>query len=393
MLTRIVSAEKMAKNIVVLGGGVGGLVASNKLRKKLSKEYQIFLIDRRAQFEFTPSYLWVMTGWRQPNQIMKDLSRLNRKGINYINAEVTKIDPENRIIKTSVKDFNYDYLVISLGADLVPDAVPGFSDSAYNIYDLNDLTHLKEVLNQFSHGTVAVLISSVPFKCPAAPYEAALLVDYFLRKKGVRKNVGIRLYTPEPFPMPVAGSVVGNSVKKILEQQEIGFQSKVKPVSIDAKKRRIVFEKGEEAVFDLLLGVPTHRSASVVRENKELIDSSGWVPVDKGSLKTRYDDLYAIGDIAAIKLPSGMMLPKAGVFAHNHAEVVAHNIATDIEGGSKTEFGGKGFCFLETGYGKAGFVSGNFYTAPATTVKLCSPSRIWHWGKILFEKYWMWRWF
>ena len=92
-------------------------------------------------------------------------------------------------------------------------------------------------------------------------------------------------------------------------------------------------------MFDLLLGVPTHRSASVVRENKELTDQSGWVPVDKGSLKTRYDDLYAIGDIAAIKLPSGMMLPKAGVFAHSQAEVVAHNIVADIEGGSKTEFG------------------------------------------------------
>jgi len=384
---------KMAKNIVVLGGGVGGLVASNKLRKKLSKEYQIFLIDRRTQFEFTPSYLWVMTGWRQPNQIMKELSRLDRKGINYINAEVTKIDPENRTVKTSVKDFNYDYLVISLGADLVPDAVPGFSDSAYNIYDLNHLTRLNEALNQFSHGTLTVLISSVPFKCPAAPYEAALLADYFLRKRGVRKNVGIRVYTPEPFPMPVAGPVVGDSVKEILEKQDIGFQSTVKPVSIDAKKKRIVFEKGEEAVFDLLLGVPTHRSASVVRENKELTDQSGWMPVDKGSLKTRYDDLYAIGDIAAIKLPSGMMLPKAGVFAHSQAEVVAHNIVADIEGGSKTEFGGKGFCFLETGYGKAGFASGNFYTAPTTTVKLRSPSRIWHWVKILFEKYWMWRWF
>src|SRR3989337_4109588 len=177
----------------------------------------------------------------------------------------------------------------------------------------------------------------------------------------------------------------------MLEKRDIGFLSAMKTTSIDTKRKRIVFEEGEEAVFDLLLGVPTHRSASVVRENKELIDQSGWMPVDKGTLKTRYDDLYAIGDIAAIKLPSGMMLPKAGVFAHYQAEVVAHNIVADIEGGSKTEYAGKGFCFLETGYGKAGFASGNFYTAPTTTVKLRSPSRIWHWGKILFEKYWMWR--
>jgi len=383
----------MAKNIVVLGGGVGGLVASNRLRKKLGKEYQIFLVDRRAQYEFTPSYLWVMLGWREPNQIMKDLNRQNKKGISYLNAEVTEIDPENRMVKTSVKDLNYDYLVVSLGADLVPYAVPGFSDAAYNIYDLNHLTRLKEALTQVSHGTLAVLISSLPFKCPAAPYEAALLSDYFLRKRGVRNNVGIRIYTPEPLPMPVAGPIVGNAIKKILEQRNIGFHSTVKAVSIDAKKKRIVFEKGEEAGFDLLLGVPMHRSAAVVRETKELIDQSGWVPVDKGTLKTHYDDLYAIGDIAAIKLPSGMMLPKAGVFAHYEAEVVAHNIVADIEGGSKTEFDGRGYCFLETGYGKAGFASGNFYTAPTTTVKLRSPSRIWHLGKILFEKYWMWRWF
>jgi sulfide:quinone oxidoreductase len=110
-------------------------------------------------------------------------------------------------------------------------------------------------------------------------------------------------------------------------------------------------------------------------------------------MRTRYDDVFAIGDVAAIKLPSGMTLPKAGVFAHYQAEVVTHNIVADIQGGSKTEFDGRGYCFLETGYGKAGFASGNFYTAPTTTVKLRSPSRIWHLGKILFEKYWMWRWF
>lgn len=383
----------MAKNIVVLGGGVGGLVASNRLRKKLGEDYEVFLVDRRTQYEFTPSYLWVMTGCRKPSQITKDLSRLSGKGISYLNAEVTKIDPDNRLIKTSVKDLNYDHLIISLGADLAPDAVPGFADSTYNIYDLNHLARAKDALNVFSYGNLTILISSVPFKCPAAPYEAALLADDFLRKKKVRNNVKIQVYTPEPYPMPVAGPVVGEGVKNALAQRNIDFHPTMKTASIDSKKKRIVFEKGEEADFDLLLGVPTHRSAAVVREAKGLVDQSGWVPVDKGTLKTSYDDVYAIGDIAAIKLPSGMMLPKAGVFAHNQAEAVVHNIVAEIQGGSKTEFDGRGFCFLESGSGKAGFASGNFYTAPTTTVKLRSPSRMWHWGKILFEKYWMWRWF
>lgn len=383
----------MGKNIVVLGSGVGGLVAANRLKKKLGKKHQVFLIDRKTQYEFTPSFLWVPVGWRKPSQIMKDLSGLSRKGIGYMNAEVTKIDPENREVKTSAKDVNYDYLIVSLGADLVPQAVPGFLDAAFNLYDLNHLTQLRDTLAQLSHGTLTILISSTPFRCPAAPYEAALLVDAFLRKKGVRKNVGIQVYTPEPFPMPVAGQAVGDAVKSILEQRDIKFYPSMKPVSVNAKKKQIDFERGDQVGFDLLMGVPVHKSAAVVRETKELSDQSGWVPVDKGTMRTRYDDVFAIGDVTAIKLPSGMMLPKAGVFAHYQAEVVTHNIVADIQGGSKTEFDGRGYCFLETGHGKAGFASGNFYSAPTTTVKLRSPSRIWHWGKILFEKYWMWRWF
>jgi sulfide:quinone oxidoreductase len=193
--------------------------------------------------------------------------------------------------------------------------------------------------------------------------------------------------------MPVAGQAVGDAVKSILEQRDIKFYPSMKPVSVNAKKKQIDFERGDQVGFDLLMGVPVHKSAAVVRETKELSDQSGWVPVDKGTMRTRYDDVFAIGDVTAIKLPSGMMLPKAGVFAHYQAEVVTHNIVADIQGGSKTEFDGRGYCFLETGHGKAGFASGNFYSAPTTTVKLRSPSRIWHWGKILFEKYWMWRWF
>lgn len=117
------------------------------------------------------------------------------------------------------------------------------------------------------------------------------------------------------------------------------------------------------------------------------------VPVDSGTLKTRYDDVYAVGDVANIKLPGGMMLPKAGVFAHGQAQMVAENIYEEVEGGgSKREWNGWGSYFLETGYGKSAYASGNFYDNPPA-VKVKKPGRIWFWGKILFKKYWLWRWF
>ncbi|MDP2949579.1 MAG: NAD(P)/FAD-dependent oxidoreductase, partial [Chloroflexota bacterium] len=96
----------------------------------------------------------------------------------------------------------------------------------------------------------------------------------------------------------------------------------------------------------------------------------------------------------AIKLPSGLMLPKAGVFAHAQAEVVADNIAADI-GGKPAErrFGGDGSCFIETGYGKGAYGSGNFYAEPMPAVKLHGPGRRWHWGRMLFEWNWLRRWF
>jgi len=137
-----------------------------------------------------------------------------------------------------------------------------------------------------------------------------------------------------------------------------------------------------------------HAAPSVVRESG-LTDESGWVSVDKRTLRTKFNDLFALGDVTKIMLAMGKPLPKAGVFAHGQAEVVAHNIVADIQGNKEKEFDGVGACFLEIGYGKAGMVRGNFYAEPTPDVKMRWPrvSRIWRWSKILFEKYWFWRWF
>ena len=116
--------------------------------------------------------------------------------------------------------------------------------------------------------------------------------------------------------------------------------------------------------------------------------------MDRYTLETRYPGVYAIGDITGIPLVIGKPLPKAGVFAHGQAEVVAHNIAVAITGkGEARRFEGHGECFVEMGDGKAGFARGNFYAEPAPSVKMYRPGPHWHAAKVLFEKDWLRRWF
>jgi len=68
------------RSVVVLGGGVGGLVVANLLRDKLENQAEITLVDRKAVFEFPPSYPWVMLGQRRPEQVQRPLGSLERKG-------------------------------------------------------------------------------------------------------------------------------------------------------------------------------------------------------------------------------------------------------------------------------------------------------------------------
>jgi sulfide:quinone oxidoreductase len=126
-----------------------------------------------------------------------------------------------------------------------------------------------------------------------------------------------------------------------------------------------------------------------VRESA-LANKAGWVAVDKQTLQTSYENVYAIGDVTAVKLANGMALPKAGIFAEGQALTVARRIVEEIRGVEvKAEFDGLGFCWIETGGGSAGFASGEFYAEPDPVVPLPRSGRMWHWGKILFEKYWL----
>ena len=220
-----------------------------------------------------------------------------------------------------------------------------------------------------------------------------MLLEYDCRKRKVRDAVEIDLYAAEPGPMGVAGPEVSKAVRQMVEQKGIRYHPEHQVIEVDPNERRIAFANGARAEFDLLAYVPPHRAPRVVRD-ANLAGESGWIDVDRHTLATKFERVYAIGDVVGIPLELGKPLPKSGVFAHGEAEVVAANIARAITGkGKQRRFDGHGQCFIETGDGKAGFGKGNFYAEPLPQVKLHNVGRHWRAGKVLFEKYWLYRWF
>jgi len=362
------------KTILILGGGLGGIMAAANLRRLCAPEHRVVVIERSATFSLRMANLWLMTGERQrPEEGERNLSHLAGRGIDWVQAEIENIDPVAKTVETSAGTLAGDYLVIALGAERHPEAVPGFAEAALDLYEAAGALRIRQALEGFDGGRVVVLVARTPFSCPSAPYEAAFLIDTLLRRRGVRQRSTIAVYTPEDLPMPVAGPDVGAALVQLLADRGIEFHAEQIVMRVDPAAHIARFEL-EDTTFDLLIGIPPHRVPQVLRPAK-LADASGWVPVDPSTLQTRHPRVFAIGDATSIRLPVGMFLPKAGVFADEEARVVAENIAAELAGKAGTSrFNGHGFCYIEVGDDMAAYGAGNFYGIPAPTVSLEPPS-------------------
>lgn len=377
------------KRIVILGGGVGGVTAAQELSKELDGRAEITLVDQEGRHYFPPSYPWLVMGWRTPDQLWRPLDRLKARNVQMRKERVTAIRPEESRVETDRQVLPYDYLIVALGAQLDPRAIEGFADEAHHPYSLDGAVRLGQAVREFRGGKLLVGVSKMPFKCPAAPYEIALLIDYAFRRRGFRDRVEMEFFTPEPFPTPAAGEPIGKAVQGLLEARGIPVGTKREVAHVDASSKVVHFKGGSTAKYDLLVAVPPHTTAAAV-QSSGLTKGTPWIPVDPHTLRTSHGDVYAVGDVTQVPTPGGLVpnLPKAGVFAEGQALVAARNIAAEIDGGEQARWDGSGVCFLETGFGKSGLVRGNFF-GEGPPVQMRGPGRLWHWGKLLFERRWL----
>jgi len=370
-------------HVVILGGGFGGLSAANELRNALlSSQVKITVIDKKDWFMVGFAKLWIINGTRTFENSTGSLNELQKKEIDFIKDEILSINLEEKNVTTKTKEISFDFLIISMGAVLAPQRIPGLEQNGFNLYDHNHLLEIREKLESIESGKIAISIMGIPYKCPPAPFEASLLIDSMLRKRGVRDSVQIDFYSPAPITLPAAGLEVSKQILELVNSEQIVFHNSCKIKSVEFKK--LIFENSE-ADFDLLLAVPPHIAPKVIYDSG-LAKASGFIPIDR-DCKTPFENVFAIGDVTSLTVIENMVVPKAGIFAEGEGITVAKNIISKIQ--SKEEsalFDGKGGCFIESGRNTASIIEVDMFSQPKPTTSLTELTSDNLSKKIEFEK-------
>ena len=376
----------MSKNIphvLILGGGFGGLSAANEIRSSLSSsEVKITVVDKKNWFMVGFAKLWIIRGKRTFENSTGSLNALTKKEIDFLNEKILQIDLENKNIKTTTKNLSYDYLIIAMGAVLAPQKIPGLIEHGMNLYDYRESEKIHNKIKELKSGILAISIMGMPYKCPPAPFEAALLIDSMLREAGVRDTTQIHFYSPAPITLPAAGPEISQQILDLISTEKIVFHESCKVTRVEPNK--LIFEN-DEASFDLLLAIPPHVAPDVIYES-ELAKPDNFIPINR-DCKTSHDNVYAIGDVTSLKVTETQAVPKAGVFAEGEGLAVAQNIISKIRSKEDSAlFDGKGGCFIESGRDTASLIEVDMFSGPKPSVKLTESTPEHLNEKLQFEK-------
>jgi sulfide:quinone oxidoreductase len=387
----------MAQRIVVLGGGTGGTLIANRLRRHTAPDdVQITVVDRDDEHVYQPGLLFVPFGLAHPDEIVRSRSAQLRKGVDFVLGEVDRVETdEDAVHLVDGRRLDYDVLVIATGARLQPEETeglpgPGWMETVFTFYDREGARALNDAFERFERGRLVINFVDLPIKCPVAPLEFAFLADWYFHERGIRKDVEIDFVTPldGAFTKPIASSHLG----ALLAEKDINLVTEFNTGEVDGVNGRLVSYDEREIPFDVLAIVPLHGGQEWVQRSPGLGDDLGFVPTDPATLQSQASpNVFALGD--ATNLPTS----KAGSVTHFEGEILCANIERFLSGEPVSgHYDGHANCFIETGFGKALLIDFNYETEPlpghfpgAFGLPLLKESRLNHLAKLMFERvYW-----
>lgn len=396
----------MPARVVILGAGTAGTLIANKLRRlnarsggsARGRELEITVIDRDDRHVYQPDLLFIPFGMVEHDACCRPRSKQLKSGIDFRIGEVERVDTESDTVHlTGGESIPYDVLIVASGAELLPDETegltgPGWGESAFGYYTIEDARALRPALEGFEGGRLVVNIVDMPIKCPVAPLEFCFLADWWLKKRGLRSKTEIVLATPldGAFTQPVAARMLG----ELLERKKIVVEPEFSAGRVDGEARKLVSWDEREIAYDLLVSIPLHGGSPFVERSGELGDELGFVAIDPETLQAKAaENVFAMGD--STNAPTS----KAGAVAHFQADTMVENVGRFLAGEELEKgFDGHTNCFVETGFRKALLLDFNYEVQPLPgrfplpvvgPFSLLRESWIDHLGKLAFRRlYW-----
>ena len=381
---------------MILGGGTGGTLSANRLRRDMGEDAHITVVDRDDDHVYQPGLLFMPFGLAAPEDLVRSRSQQLHHGIHYRRSRVERVDADRRqVYLQDGTNLPYDVLVIATGARLMPEETEGLTgagwrETVHTFYDFDGAMALESALAGFPGGHLVVNVVDMPIKCPVAPLEFCFLADWYFTERGIRDQVRLTYVTPldAAFTKPVAARALAG----LLAEKGVELVTEFNTGEVDGAGKRLVSYDGREVAFDLAVVVPLHGGASYVDHSPGLGDEFGFVPADPHTLQSKArPDIFVIGDAAA--LPTS----KAGSVTHFEGEVLVRNVMRYLAGQElDAGFDGHTNCFIESGFGKAMLIDFNYDTEPlpghfpaALGLPLLKESRLNHLGKLMFSwLYW-----
>lgn len=375
-------------NIYILGGGFGGISTALTLRGLLPAEHKITLVDRQTHFMVGFRKTWDMLDIAPLGDGMRPLMALSKHGIIVRQANIDKIEPETCSAIIDGERVTADALVVALGVRPSPEKVPGFSQHAINAFALSDLAQTKQALSQFRGGKIIMGVFGMPYQCPPAPYEVAILTKEYFDKRNI--EVDITVISPKPMSLWAAGKESSDRLDQRMAEFGIRFLPSHKVLTVEAGA--VVTDQGR-LDCDLAFGVPPYVATDVVSQSP-LVAADGWIHVDRNTLETNFRNVYAIGDCTKIPVGENGELPKAGLFAEKEGEVAGKRIAARLMGQEPTAvLDGIAVCYVETGRNEAAVIGGDFLAQPSPSIRLSEMTPEYFAGKHDFETSRLKKWF
>jgi sulfide:quinone oxidoreductase len=395
-------------HIVILGAGIGGLPAAYELRQALGDAHRVTVINAHDHFQFVPSNPWVAVGWRKCEDICVPLRpSLARKGIQFVHATATRIDPETRRVQTDDSEVDYDYLIIATGPllafDEVPGAGPGEGGYTHSVCTTAHAESAWNAYQRFVGDPGPVVVGAFQgASCFGPAYEYAMILDADLRRRRIRDRVPITFVTSEPYIGHLGLGGVGDSkgmLESEMRQRHIKWITNARVTSVGAD--RMFAEqldddgnvaRTHEVPFRYSMMLPAFRGIPAVAAVEGLCNPRGFVIVDEHQRSPRHPEIYAAGVCIAIPpvettpVPTGA--PKTGYMIESMVTAIVQNIRQELNGEAPTHTGTwNAICLADMGDTGAAFVA--LPQIPPRNVNWMKKGRWVHYAKIAFEKYFL----